>query len=132
MPIDNRPNARNELAEIVEVADISGEDAGAEQARLQANQRIIQKLALVADTLWQSAEAEQLASQHPGLPPSCGFGRMQTMRGNVLNCFSYSSENRLRGGMIWIEPPKYMGKLGEAYGRVVAHAIGEKFVDALR
>jgi hypothetical protein len=106
--IEDDAPIRRELAQKVEITDIGGEHAGAEQTRLQKNQRIIEELSLVPRPARQAVQAKQRASELAGLAPGGALRRVEAPSGNVGDDVADGFQDRFGGAMGGIKPPEGM------------------------
>lgn len=127
--VEDHPRRRNKLAEVIEIANIAGQDRRPEHTGLVKDKRIVQEAALVPLPFWQMAQPEQQAGQHAGASPSGGVGCMQPVRRNILDRIRNGSQDQLRRRVRRVEPAEHVAELGKADGRVMTEPIRQKVID---
>src|SRR5689334_24492619 len=75
--------ARHQLVQEIEVTVVAREDRGADFARLQIDQAVVQQLPLLAFAARELTQPVRLAGKHSGLAPDLGVGRKQPVPRNV-------------------------------------------------
>ena len=58
-PVEDDPHRRNKLAEVIEIANIAGQDRRPEHTGLVKDQRIVEEAAFMPLPFWQMAQPEQ-------------------------------------------------------------------------